>query len=244
MLKYCLDMHTHTVASGHAYTTFLENIREASSKGLKLLGTSDHGPAMPGGAHIFYFWNLKVLPREYEGVILLRGCESNIIDFDGNLDLEDDIFPRLDYVIASLHTPCIRPGSVYDNTRALVNAMESKKIDIIGHAGNPSFPILEEVVVKKAKENDVIIEINNSSFSVREGSAENCTKIAELCKKFGVKVILSSDAHTCFQIGQFGKAEDVMKKINMPEELIMNTDENKIIKYLKNKGKLSDLKLD
>lgn len=237
-------MHTHTIASGHAYTTFVENVKEAAKNGLKLLGTSDHAPAMPGGAHMFYFWNLNVLPREYEGVTLLRGCEANIIDFEGNLDLDEDIFPRLDYIIASLHAPCIRPGNVYDNTKALVRAIESKKVDIIGHPGNPTFPILEEVVVKKAKENDVIIEINNSSFSVREGSKENCNKIAELCKRYEVKVLLSSDAHTCFQIGKFDRAEKVLADIKMPEELIMNTNVNKIIKYLKNKGKLSDIKLD
>ena len=43
-----LDMHTHTVASGHAYNTIYEMAQSAADKGLELLGIADHGPAMPG----------------------------------------------------------------------------------------------------------------------------------------------------------------------------------------------------
>ena len=32
------DMHTHTVASGHAFSTFKENVEEAAGKGLFALG--------------------------------------------------------------------------------------------------------------------------------------------------------------------------------------------------------------
>jgi len=39
-MKYNLDIHTHTIASGHAYTTLLENIKEASGIGLRLLTDS------------------------------------------------------------------------------------------------------------------------------------------------------------------------------------------------------------
>jgi putative hydrolase len=36
----------------------------------------------------------------------------------------------------------------------------------------------------------------------------------------------------------------MLMDIGMPQELIMNTESSKILKYLKNKGKLKDLKLD
>jgi len=47
-MKLLMDLHTHTIASGHAYSTLKENIDEAKNKGLKILGTSDHSYAMPG----------------------------------------------------------------------------------------------------------------------------------------------------------------------------------------------------
>lgn len=241
-MKYVLDVHTHTMASGHAYSTLLENAKYASDIGLKLLGTTDHGPKMPGAPYIYYFNNFKVLPRIIYGVTMIYGCEANIIDYNGNLDVTGKSAKNLDIMIASLHDLCISPGSIEENTQALLKAMDNPLVDIIGHPGNPKFPIYEEKIVKKAKEKDILIEINNSSFKTsRKGSEPNCIKIAELCKTYGVKVILGTDSHVCFTIGNFDKAGELMDKIEMPEELIMNTDEKKIINYLQNKGKIKDI---
>ncbi len=57
-----VDLHTHTVNSGHAYSTLTENVTAAVAHGLKAIGITDHGPALPGGAHDYHFWNLRVLP--------------------------------------------------------------------------------------------------------------------------------------------------------------------------------------
>jgi putative hydrolase len=246
-MKYILDTHTHTVASGHAYSTLLENLKYASENGIKILVTTDHGPQMPGAAHIFNIANLKVLPRKIYGVTLLKGCEANIIDFEGSLDVPDRFQQKLDIIIASLHDVCIEPGTREENTRALIGAMKNPNVDIIGHCGNPVFPIYEEEVVKAAKEYNVLIEINNSSLpenGSRTGSLETCKKVAGLCKEHGVRITLGSDAHSCFQIGGFEDAHKMLMEVGMPEELIMNTEEDKIITYLKNKGKLRDLLLD
>ncbi len=246
-MKYILDTHTHSISSGHAYNTLFENIKYASENGLKILAATDHGPKMPGAGHIFYFANMRVLPRQIYGVTLLKGCEANIIDFKGNLDIPDRIQKKLDIIIASLHDVCIEPGSREENTEALIGAMKNPYVDIIGHCGNPAFPIYEEEIVRAAKEKDVLIEINNSSLpenGSRTGSLKICTKVARLCKEYGVKITIGSDAHTCFQIGKFDDAHKMLMEVGMPEELIMNTESSKIIKYLKNKGKLEDLQLD
>ena len=238
-MKFVVDVHTHTIASGHAYTTLLENIKEASLKGIKLLGTTDHGPNMPGGPNEIYFRNFRVLPRKLYGVRLIYGCEANIIDYNGTLDLSESTLKNMDIIIASLHDVCIEPGTIEENTRAVVAAMDNGLVDIIGHLGNPTFPVDIEEVVQKAKSRNVIIEINNGSFVSRAGSEENCIKVARMCKELKVNVILGSDAHTCYQIGNFKKAEIVLSQVNMPESLIINTDYNKLLSYLKNKGKLS-----
>ena len=237
-MKYVVDTHTHTSASGHAYSTLLENAKAAAEKGIKVMAVTDHGPNMPGGPHEFYFRNLKAIPDKLYGVTILRGCEANIIDFQGNLDISEWAQEKLDIIIASLHEPCIKPGSIDENTEALLGVMDNTNVQIIGHSGNPAFPIWEEKIVKKAKEKDIIIEINNNSFSARKGSEVNCRKIAELCREYGVKVTLGSDAHICCDIGEFSKAEEILKDVGMPEELIMNNDESKIIKYLIGKGRL------
>ena len=47
-MKTLLDVHTHTVASGHAFSTLQEMAVAASEKGLKLLGITEHAPGIPG----------------------------------------------------------------------------------------------------------------------------------------------------------------------------------------------------
>lgn len=238
-MKYVLDMHTHTVISGHAYTTLMENVKYASEIGLQLLGTTDHGPSMPGAPHHWYFGNFKVLPRELFGVTMLYGCEANIIDYEGNLDLPIDIQERIDIMIASIHEPVMEATENADlNTTAFLKAMDNPNVHIIGHPGNPKFPIHEEDLVKKAKEKNILIEINNSSFvSSRVGSSKTCSKIASLCKEHNVRIILNSDAHFCQRIGDFDAAVEVLKQVDMPEELIINRSKTEFLDFLRSKGK-------
>lgn len=241
-MKYVIDVHTHTIVSGHAYSTLLENAKYASEIGLKVLGTTEHGPNMPDAPHIWHFGNYSVLPRKIYGVTMLHGCEANIVDYDGNIDIPEMIAEKLDIMIASLHEPCIAQGTIEENTQALLNVMDNPNVHILGHIGNPQYPIHEEEVVKKAKEKNILIEINNSSFKTsRKGSEPNCIRIAGLCMKYGAKVILGTDSHVCFTIGNFDKAALIVEDMGMPEELIMNTDETKIIEYLKEKGRLKDI---
>ncbi|MBE6071832.1 MAG: phosphatase [Clostridium butyricum] len=243
-MKYALDVHTHTIVSGHAYSTLMENAKAASEKGIKVLGTTEHGCMMPNAPHIWYFNNYKVLPREMYGVTMLYGVEANILDHDGKLDMDDETLDKVDIVIGSIHEPIYKMGSVEENTKAYVNAIKSGKIDIVGHPGNPMIPVNYEEIVKCAVENDVLIEINNSSFTTsRVGSLGNCTKIAELCKKYNATIVIDSDAHFCTKIGEFEEAINMLTSINFPDEFIINSEPEKLLKKLKNKGKLKDLEI-
>ena len=242
-MNYSSDLHTHTIVSGHAYSTLLENVDFCAKNGIKILGTSEHGPAMPNAPHIWYFGNLRVIPREINGVTILRGCEANVLDSEGTIDIAEDERKSIDYMIASLHEPIFEPASLEDNTKAMLNAVDkNKEIEILGHLGNPNYDLDYEALVKKAKEKNIMIEINNSSMlgMSRQGSAGTCTNIAKLCMKYGTKIILTSDAHICFAIGNFDSSIEMLKSINFPEELIMN-DPDKLIPHLKSKGRLLDL---
>ena len=88
-MKYLLDSHTHTIASGHAYCTVLEMARAAANRGLELLCITDHAPAMEGTTCRDYFANLGVIDRELFGVQILMGVELNLLDTEGTVDLDD-----------------------------------------------------------------------------------------------------------------------------------------------------------
>ena len=242
-MKYLSDLHTHSIVSGHAYSTLLENINYCAEKGIKILGTSEHAPTMPGAPHYWYFGNMKVVPRVINGVTILRGCEANILDIDGSLDMTDESSRNLDYMIASFHEPVFKPKSKEENTAAILNVMDKyDKVEILGHLGNPNYELDYEAIVKKAKEKNIMIEINNSSLlgSSRVGSDVNCKKVALLCREIGTKVILTSDSHINTCIGVFNKGIERLEEIQIPKELVMN-DPEKLIAHLKSKGRLSDL---
>ena len=42
MYSILTDLHTHTIYSGHAFSTISENAAEAARKGLEAIGMTDH----------------------------------------------------------------------------------------------------------------------------------------------------------------------------------------------------------
>ena len=79
------DLHTHTLASTHAYSSLTEMVRAASERGLYAIAITDHGKAMPGSPRDWYFGNLREVPLRYRGVLTLAGMEANVLDFEGRL---------------------------------------------------------------------------------------------------------------------------------------------------------------
>lgn len=226
-MKYesVLDVHTHTIASGHAYCTIHEMASAAAAKGLQVLGITEHAPSMPGTCHKFYFHNLKVVPRKLHGIHLLLGAELNILGPDGQVDLEERELRNMDVTIASLHLPCMKPASPAENTEAYLNAMKNPYVNIIGHPDDGRYQIDYPALVQGAREYGKVLELNNHSLEpscFRQGAKENDTEILKLCMKYQVPVIMNSDAHFDSAIGEFDMARDLLTQLNFPEELVLN----------------------
>lgn len=234
-MEYLLDIHTHTVASGHAYSTVKENAEYAQGIGLSLLGISDHAPAMPNSTQDFFFANLGVLPRKFGELDVMFGVELNILDYDGNVDLKPHLLERVDYAIASLHPPCICPGTVEENTAALINAIKNPYINIIGHPCDPRYPFDIPSVVRAAAENNVLLEINNASYNPNNGRRGGETATVEMlleCKKHSLPVILGSDAHFYTSIGDFTRTLPLLERADMPAELVINRSVSALLDFM------------
>ncbi len=224
-MDYLLDSHTHTLASGHAYNTIYEMAQDAAGKGLKLLGITEHAKEMPGTCHELYFMNLKVLPRQLFGIEVMFGVEANIMDYDGKVDMEQWLLERMDVVVASLHTPCIEPGSRSENTQALLKAMENPFVNIIGHPDDGRYPVDYDVLAEAAKEQHVLLELNNHSLAPgcsRENAWENDQEMLKYCKKYGTPIILDSDAHCAVDVGNHIYSEQLLVELDFPEKLVVN----------------------
>lgn len=236
MKKCLLDTHTHTVASGHAYNTLNEMIKAASDKGLEILGVTEHAPLMPGTCAEIYFQNLRAIRREKYGVKLLLGAELNIRDTDGNLDLSDRSVSELDMGIASMHPPCYAPSaSREENTHAYIEAMKKPYINVIGHPDDERYPVDYLALVQAAKEQHVLLELNNNSLNprgFRQGAKENDTRMLRYCKEYQVPVVMGSDAHVEEDVANFHFAEQLIQELDFPEELVMNYFPEKFLEYI------------
>ncbi len=224
-MEKLLDLHCHTISSGHAYSSLEEMVQGAKRNGIKIIGISDHAPSMPAATHRYFFQNLIVVPDVIDEIRVLKGVEANIMDFDGNLDMSNEELEHLDYAIASFHPPCIDFGNITENTNALLNVMRNPKVKVIGHPDDSRYPLDYQQVVRAAKENNVALEVNNSSLnpgSFRIGARENVATFLKLCKEHGTKVIFGSDSHVSFDVGSFHNCLDLAKQVDFPMELVIN----------------------
>lgn len=240
-MRLLADLHTHTVASGHAYSTAAEIATAAAARGLELVALTDHGPAVPGGAHLWHFWNMKVVPSVLMGVRLLKGCEANPApDTENGIDLPDGMLEMLDFVAVGLHPEC-----GYDdldrarNTEAILKVIENPYVDMISHPGNEDeFPTDLDAVIAACAANNVIIELNNYSFDPRSGrhsSAAREREFAEAARDAGVHIAINSDAHFHMLVGEVSHALSVAEEIGFPEERIVNRDAESVLAFLTNK---------
>lgn len=237
---YEFDIHTHSVASGHGSTATITDLAKvAAARGLKMLGISDHGPATLGGGRISYFRNLAYAQKERLGVKMLYGAEVNILNKDGKLDLDDEILSSLDYVIASMHQPTMRPGTIEENTAAYIRAMENPYVSIIGHCDDTKFPVDYFKLFEAAVEHHVLLEINNSSLSpegYRGDTQYNDLVILNLCKHFNYPVLFSSDSHGPDHVGDFTYAQKAATMAGVPDSLILNHSSKELLSFLAKRG--------
>ena len=243
-MEIIADLHTHTIASTHAYSTVTENAAAAERQNLAVMGLADHSFKTSDSPHIYYFMNLYRIPRKIGNVTILRGVEANI-DIKGNLDMDEfpKVFDSLDYAIASMHASTMEIGHTEEEyTAAWLKTIENPRVDILGHMGDPRYPFDIDTVIKAAAKAGKIVEINNSSPETRKGSQPLCLKIIETCKKYGVHITLSSDAHFWSMVGKFDWAMSVVEKTRYPKELVINISVDNLEAYFNtrpNKKKIS-----
>ncbi len=237
-MRLLADLHTHTIASGHAFSTLTENAQVARARGLELIAITDHGPTVPQGAHEWYFWNIKIIPSVLDGVRLLKGCEANIaLDSENGLDLPDQILGWLDFVAVGFHptTGFDTPDRVR-NTEALVRVMAHPLVDQITHPGNEAeFPLDLDAIVEAAVRHNVILELNAHSFdptSSRAGSGKREREFAEAALAAGAPLSIGSDAHYALYVGRFEAALAIAEEIGLTEERVVNRSAESVLAHL------------
>lgn len=244
-----VDPHTHTLASGHAFSTIEENAIHAKERQLEAIAMTDHygfganpsynfGPAM----------NMDSLPKVIHGVRVLAGTEIDIVDLDGNLagynvftpssekSLGQRMLESREVTIASVHFfEGMHESTIAQNTQMYCNVARNPYVNIIGHIGRAGLPFDIDEVLLAAKESATLIEINEHSFDFDESIMAVCRNIALRCAELGVEIAVGSDAHSAFFVGEFGRVQTMLKEIDFPQELIANLTLDKFLGVLAKK---------
>lgn len=231
-MKIIADTHIHTVASTHGFSTIKEIVDEAAKKGLEAVAITDHTPASTDGPHVWHFHNLhKAIPREINGVKIIYGAESSIIDYDGNIDFPHEECAALDWIIASFHKDMLAPSTYEEHTKMYLKLAENDDIDVIGHCATVVCPFDYEKCLKKFKECGRLVEINESTI-LWKNTRENYREIIRICKKYEIPVIMNTDAHFCTLVGEVNESLALANELDIPERLIINADWDRLYNFI------------
>lgn len=228
------DLHMHTLMSGHAFGTIREMAMGAAERNLQLIGITEHGPGLPGACDPIYYLNFRAAPRNLYNVEILYGCEVNICT-GGTLSLGRRYLDALDYAIAGIHGFCYENEGAAKNTDSIIKCMADPKVRFISHPDDSRYPLDYRALVEGAKEYGVALEVNNSSLSpisFRPGCLENYRRMLPLCTEYGVPIIVDSDAHDPGTVGDFSLAINVLEEVGFDQDLILNTDVQKVKQFL------------
>ncbi|SES81065.1 phosphatase [Thorsellia anophelis] len=234
-----VDLHMHTVASTHAYSTVHDYTKMAKERGLKLIAVTDHGPDSEDSPHYWHFINRCIWPRIMDGVGVLRGIEANIKNRQGDIDCTGRLLDSVDIVLAGLHESVLgTEDNKIINTDALINTISRGDVHIITHPGNPNFPIEINEVAKAAAHFNVALELNNSSFiHSRPGSEPNCIKVVESVLDNGGMLSLGSDSHIMYEVGDFTECERILAMTQFPIHQVLNHSVSSVLNFLASKNR-------
>lgn len=239
MLK--IDLHIHTIHSGHACPTFYEVLEYAAKKKMNMVAVTDHGPSLRGSAIDLFFRIGYRAPKEYKGVKVLWGCEANIVDKDGNLDVKGRIRKSLDIVLLGIHgDDCFKDLGKEGNTKAIIKCFENEKPHIFTHPEAMMMDYDFEKVCQAACDNNVLLELNISSLFkvVARSQPERLPKLkkmVEIARKNKKKIIVNTDAHFLHEVGDDALLKKYKKELNITDDIIINNYPDELMKILERK---------
>jgi DNA polymerase (family X) len=198
------DLHMHTKASdGRASLT--EMAQAAQQRGYAYLAISDHSKRMTI-AHGLDEKRLAAqadeiakLNETLSGTVILSSVEVDILE-DGRLDLPNSALARLDLAVGAVHSAFGLPRKKL--TERLLRAMDNPCLAVLAHptgrliGEREGIDIDLERVFAAARERGVAIEVNGQPDRL-DLNEWHC----KLAKEIGVKLVLSTDAHSTNELG-------------------------------------------
>ena len=150
-MKTLLDVHTHTIASGHAFSSLQEMTMAAKERGWKYWESQStdlifQAPVIPSISETCIAFPVSSMESG-----LMLGAELNILNTQGDIDLDEDYWRILDIRIAGIHSLCWQGGTREENTQGVINAMRNPFVQIISHPGDGTAELDFEALMKVSR---------------------------------------------------------------------------------------------
>lgn len=220
------DLQAHTRASDGKDT--LETMAtQARALGYEYLAVTDHSRSLriAGGLQVEELHQqIEAIDRineRYDDFRLLKSCEVDILA-DGTLDMPDEILARLDLCVCAIHSNFKR--SREQQTERVLRAMENPYFHIFAHPTGrllekrPGYDIDLDEIVKGAKERGCFLEINAHPERLDLNDSA-----ARLAKEGGVKVAISTDAHSIRELHYMRFGIDQARRGWLGPDDVLNT---------------------
>ena len=221
------DLHMHTTESDGK-----DDIRgmaaAAAVAGLQYIAITDHSQAlaMANGLDetraLAHAARIRAVDRDADtGVRLLAGIECDIRT-DGSLDLADDCLAALDLVVASVHSAFNQDRD--QMTDRILRAIEHPHVDVLGHPTGrlilrrEPYGLDIEAILAAAARHGVALEINSQVDRLDLNDSH-----ARLAKDRGVKLVISSDAHSARGFGALRWGVVVARRAWLEPADVLNT---------------------
>ena len=239
------DIHTHTTFS-HGKGSVEDNVKAAVTKGLSVIGISDHGPG-----HLTYGVKPGDFPKMraeverlkplYPDIEILLGVEANIINPSGNLDIKKEEFANFDYILAGYHYGIFGEEPLQAAKAHIINFWSTF---IVKNRETAQKKINTGLVIRALYENDIKVQTHPG-----DKGQFDILPIANACAKTGTLMeistwhdapteedlriiggtdaafIISSDAHSPERVGTFIPGLERALKAGIDPARIKNLEE-------------------
>ena len=220
------DLHMHsTWSDGKA--SIEEMARACRARGYEYLAVSDHSPALAMVQGLTpekapeQWAEIDRVQEGLDGITIFKSLEVDILR-DGSLDMTDEVLEALDAVIVSVHS--LMDMDKATMTDRVIRAMQHPSVDIVGHptgrllGRREPFELDVEPVLQAASELDVAVEINANPNRLDLNDVH-----ARRAKELGVKVVISTDAHSVQRLDHISYGVDQARRGWLDREDVLNT---------------------
>jgi len=214
------DLHVHTDWSD-GKATLEQMVAAARERGHRYVAICDHAKRLKDGRLERQAEAIAALNGRLEGIEVLSGVEVDI-RANGSLDLDDESLAARDWVVASIHSGFRDPPAEIE--RRLLAAIEHPFVDCIGHptgrkiGRRAPYDVDLEAIFARAGETGTALEINGQPDRLDLKDTQ-----ARLAAESGVRIVVSSDAHSAGGLGYLDLAVSQARRAWLTAAQVVNT---------------------